>query len=359
MLICCVVREYDNGIITIIGWNGRDTIFLGDVLELDPNPEIKVTVQYMEFLGKPCKDVPISHRALLYFSKNEYPVDFQAGDYLASRYDTQSINYIKRRKIHYDIARATLVREDKEKGMPTLWDENRDFLSTILKKIEETNLIKRDFIIDLNYSYWFTRKGSWQNSWEVLPFLQKEISDTTSNEKRLILAYLMTSICRDKSPVYLPFLNSVLDFLINEFERTNSYWKRWKLGRFIGELVDESIISNVISLLKQRQYRLSRSPILNGFSKMKCRESLSCLIDLLDDPYICDSALVALGARREQSARSRIEHFLHCDDNWLRMKARWALNEINKGQKIELKTSLLLVLIVCTRSKAPSSRIRF
>ena len=332
LIYCHAIMEYNNGYFGILGGYWKDDIHIGDILYLDRAPENKITVGYFILFKKQSNILYSGHKATFYFKKEEITCPFESGDMLFSKSDENAnVDLSQYEDMEASVARAQLIRRIDVKSYLDLWSDNREYIFNFVKKLENALQTKEslEFLKD-----WKTctrnSKEVWCESWKALPLLKEEISNRISNEKKHVIASIIWCISKGSAHKHL---EQAIDILTTEYKTVSDYFLRTKLSFFLGDLLDESAVAQIVHLVRDKQYRLTRRSMVSALGRLHCEHSLSCLLDLLEDPYICDAALVALGARKEESARSRIEPFLHCDDNWLRMKAKWALNEIDKGQK--------------------------
>lgn len=116
-------------------------------------------------------------------------------------------------------------------------------------------------------------------------------------------------------------------------EKTDPTDLRWIIGLGLQAMADESLADDMIDLAVDKGYGEDRAQVVEGLAKIaKYRPQVEdLLIDLVSDPDVASSAVIALGKLKSQRARSAIEPFLQHPDSWVRDKARRALVKIDKA----------------------------
>jgi hypothetical protein len=110
---------------------------------------------------------------------------------------------------------------------------------------------------------------------------------------------------------------------------------KWAIGNALGYIADESVISEVMELLRDKQHGGTRSELVWALVRLRPEGAEELILDLLDDEDdgVAIQAALAAGRLGLQAARAKIEQrFLRHRDSWMRQQAKRALAKLNKSR---------------------------
>ncbi len=127
----------------------------------------------------------------------------------------------------------------------------------------------------------------------------------------------------------------VAPVLIEEFKKDTNDLDKWAIGNALCFIQDESVLDDMIELVKDKKYGTARQMIAEGLGAYKTDEVKETLISLLDDEDVNGHALHALGVLKDESTRKYVERFLDYDVTWIRNKAKTIIKRLDKQKEKE------------------------
>lgn len=103
---------------------------------------------------------------------------------------------------------------------------------------------------------------------------------------------------------------------------------RWAIANALAVVADDSVLNEIVSLVKAREYGRSREMLAVALGNMKDDRVDEVLIDLLDDEEISGHVLMAVRKRRIRRAKDKIEKLTSHPKAWIRKEAEKALKAI-------------------------------
>ncbi|HCU51564.1 MAG TPA: hypothetical protein DGG94_17490 [Micromonosporaceae bacterium] len=105
---------------------------------------------------------------------------------------------------------------------------------------------------------------------------------------------------------------------------------RWTVGNALEVLAHQTVATDLMEIAQDRHYGEARQMVVLGLAKLKKDPRvIPVLLNLLDDPDVTGSAIMALGRLRATEARDRLQQFLEHPEPHYRKEARKALRMIN------------------------------
>jgi len=110
---------------------------------------------------------------------------------------------------------------------------------------------------------------------------------------------------------------------------------KWAVGNALGYLADESVISEVTDLIRDKRHGGTRSQLVWALVRLRPAGTEELILELLDDEDdgVAIQAALAAGAIGLQAARTKIEQrFLRHRDSWMRRQAKRILTKLDRTQ---------------------------
>lgn len=107
---------------------------------------------------------------------------------------------------------------------------------------------------------------------------------------------------------------------------------KWAIGNALSIVADDSVFTEIVNLVSDRQHGESREMLAVSLGNMKDPRAQDVLIDLLDDEVVAGHAIMALGKLKSIKAYPKIEGFLDHPKAWVRKEAKRALEKIAKAK---------------------------
>lgn len=117
--------------------------------------------------------------------------------------------------------------------------------------------------------------------------------------------------------------------------RVQLWHLKWAIGNALGYVADESVIQDVIALLRDRRHGGARSQLVWALVRLRPPETEAIVLELLDDEEdgVAIQAALAAGRLGLQSAREKIaQRFLAHRDSWMRQQAKRALAKLDRAR---------------------------
>jgi HEAT repeat protein len=121
--------------------------------------------------------------------------------------------------------------------------------------------------------------------------------------------------------------------LIQEFRNapdTANSGLKWAIGNALSIVADDSVLSDLCELLRDKSHGGSREMLAVALGNMKDPVVVDSLIELLNDEEVAGHALMGLRKLKAQKARPYIEPFLNHSKSWVRKEASKALAKLSK-----------------------------
>lgn len=107
---------------------------------------------------------------------------------------------------------------------------------------------------------------------------------------------------------------------------------KWVIGNALSIVADDSVFTEIVDLVSDRQHGKSREMLAVSLGNMKDPRAQDVLIGLLDDEVVAGHAIMALGKLKSIKAYPKIEGFLDHPKAWVRKEAKRALEKIAKAK---------------------------
>jgi HEAT repeat protein len=124
-----------------------------------------------------------------------------------------------------------------------------------------------------------------------------------------------------------PLLTAFRSVRLDDKAREGSL--QWAIGNALSVVADESIIPDLILLIRDRRYGIARQMLLAALGRSKSPQVVDCLIDALEEEELTGHALQALAKLRPARARASVERFTSHPTPWIRRAAERAVASIN------------------------------
>lgn len=118
--------------------------------------------------------------------------------------------------------------------------------------------------------------------------------------------------------------------LINEFCKSHNLTFKWAIGNTLSIIQDESIITELINIAKEKEHGIARQMIVDGLGSFKDENVKVTLIELLNDEEVVGHAISGLSRMGDKSLIKYIEPFRSYKVKWVRKEAEKAIKKLNK-----------------------------
>lgn len=119
-------------------------------------------------------------------------------------------------------------------------------------------------------------------------------------------------------------------FLISEFKRTpiQKMMLLWAIGSTMDVVMSEEDIDEVINIVSNKSYGMSRQMFVSALGKFKSEEIEEVLINLLNQEEVAPHALEALGRLKSKRAENKVRSLLKHKNSLIRREAAKALEKL-------------------------------
>lgn len=121
--------------------------------------------------------------------------------------------------------------------------------------------------------------------------------------------------------------------LLDEFvaaDNSEGLGLRWAIGNALSVVADESVMEDIESLVRDRNYGRAREMLAVALGNIGSSDAVDVLVDLLSDEEVAGHAVVALRKLAPPSARAALEPFIDHPKTWIRNEAKKAIAKIDK-----------------------------
>ena len=118
--------------------------------------------------------------------------------------------------------------------------------------------------------------------------------------------------------------------VLDEFHRAPREWVgyRWAIGNAMEVIADESVAPEILSIVGDPAHGTARQMFVLALGKLRYRESVPTLIQLLSDEDVAGHAAMALGQMGAAEAVTELERLASSAKPWVRKEASKALKRI-------------------------------
>lgn len=124
--------------------------------------------------------------------------------------------------------------------------------------------------------------------------------------------------------------------LVEEFRKLGpelNLGLKWAISNALSIVADDSILNEIISLVKDESHGKAREMLVVALGNMKSHDAVDFLIELLKNEELAGYAIMALGKLKALKARSDIARFLVHPNAWIRRETKKALARIDKNPR--------------------------
>lgn len=192
-----------------------------------------------------------------------------------------------------------MIKLDKEKILQEIKEKGVEFASI-------SDLLK------LNKSYK-----------DLIPVILKHLTQTSNeSDKDLLIRSLGVK-----------GFNEATETLIQEFYKAESTPLKWAIGNSLSIILDKSSLPALVKIAQEKEHGIARQMVVVALGKMKEREVIPILIELLKDEDVVGHAIMALGYFKDPEMIQYIEPFTEYNVRWIRSEAKKTIKKINKVNK--------------------------
>lgn len=192
-----------------------------------------------------------------------------------------------------------MIKLDKEKILQEIKDKGVEFASI-------TDLLK------LNKSYK-----------DLIPIILKHLTQTSNESDKDILIRSLG----------VKGFNEATETLIQEFYKAESTPLKWAIGNTLSIILDKSSLPAMLKIAQEKEHGIARQMVVVALGKMKEREAIPVLLELLKDEDVVGHAIMALAYFKDLEMVQYIEPFTEYKVRWIRSEAKKAIKKINKITK--------------------------
>lgn len=163
----------------------------------------------------------------------------------------------------------------------------------------------------------------------VIPIMLSYLGKTDyQNQKEFIVRCLTVKGFKEVTRIFLEEFKRESEVYYDSFNRIRSPESlRWAIGNAFFHIEDKSILIELRQIAMNKKYGTSRTKIVEALGKMKDTNSISILIDLLNDPDVQAHAIKAISYFKNDSLDEYIEPFLNHENPLVRKEAVKAINK--------------------------------
>jgi len=120
----------------------------------------------------------------------------------------------------------------------------------------------------------------------------------------------------------VPWAKDAAPFLVSEFRCAGEgRGLRWVVGNALSVVATPAIFPDLVQLVRNREYGKDREMLALALAKVKTKESVDVLVELLEDEDLSGHALAALAKLKAAVPRKLVERFADHPKAWVRREA--------------------------------------
>jgi HEAT repeat protein len=118
--------------------------------------------------------------------------------------------------------------------------------------------------------------------------------------------------------------------LITEFHKSENPSYKWAIGNTLSIIQDRKHVHELIEIVKTKQHGRARQMIVIALGKMKVREAIPFLIELLSDEVVVGHVISALGYYKDPIVIQYLEPFKNHKVWWVKNEASKVIGKLQK-----------------------------
>ena len=124
-------------------------------------------------------------------------------------------------------------------------------------------------------------------------------------------------------------LEEVVPMLLEDYYSNNSNIDKWAIGDRLYTICSKKYIDDYLKIIANSSYGQDRQMIILLVGKLKVKEAIPILINLLEDEAVRLQAIVALGKFKQENLRPHFERFQNVKHPGWRTYAKAALKKLD------------------------------
>jgi hypothetical protein len=155
---------------------------------------------------------------------------------------------------------------------------------------------------------------------DIIPIIQKHLSKVTDEGDKQLLVRCLG----------LRGFTDVSNTLINEFNTASSEGYKWVIGNSLSIIQDKSAVEDMVGIASNKEHGYTRQMVVVVLGKLKVKQAIPLLIELLKDEDVSGHSLMALSYFNDPSLIQYIEPLTTHKVTWIRNEAKKAIKKLEK-----------------------------
>jgi HEAT repeat protein len=152
-----------------------------------------------------------------------------------------------------------------------------------------------------------------------------------------VIPILLEHLCRINDEQDKEFLvrclgvkgfNEVTEILLKEFKNSSNISYKWAIGNSLSLIADKNSFADLIQIVQESEHGIARQTIVDTLGKLKNKQAIPVLINLLKDDDVQGHAVIALSKFKDPSSIPYIEPLVSHKVTWIRNAAKKAINKL-------------------------------
>lgn len=118
--------------------------------------------------------------------------------------------------------------------------------------------------------------------------------------------------------------------LLIEFHKSENPSYKWAIGNTLSIIQDRKHVDELLEIVKNPKHGIARQMIVIALGKMKVKEAIPLLIELLNDEDVVGHVISALSYYKDPAVIPYIEPLTNHKVAWIKKEALKVINKLNK-----------------------------